>query len=142
MVVGESDRGRVGEANAVSRSEVFELSRDPDHLSKGARPPAGQPHRVEEAFEERATVLADRLPDGEKLEGRDDHPGGVEEESQKRVEGLVQQQLERRGPPRRFSKHTRDNKQGAAHEQNVGVQREQRGKRRQPTLERGVPLER
>lgn len=142
LVVGESDRGRVGEANAVSRSEVFELSRDPDHLSKGARPSAGQPHRIEEAFEERVTLLAERFPDGEKFEDRDNHPGGVEEESQERVEGLVQQQFERRGPSGGFSKYTSDNKQGAAHEQNVGLQREQRGKRRQPSLERGVPFER
>lgn len=67
MVVGESDRGRVGEANAVSRSEVFELSRDPDHLSKGARSSSGQPHRIEETFEERVTLLAERFPHGEKF---------------------------------------------------------------------------
>lgn len=79
--MGEGDRCGAGEANAVPCPEVFELSRDPDYLSKRARPSAGQPHRVEEAVEERATLLAGRLPDGEEFEEHGNHPGGIEEES-------------------------------------------------------------
>jgi len=50
LVLGQSDCGRIGPANAVSRSTMLELPGDIDHLSERSGSVAGQSDGDEKAI--------------------------------------------------------------------------------------------